>query len=131
MIVIVYLCVYCNSELSALTYFSPRYLRSLGLQPSLGGGAATRYRAPGHTSESREQRYWEMRHLYPVKGRDKGKGSGVGAAWQNDVMGQNIAKMAKQTEQNTKCFVKLEKLIEKVFTGATDKPGQPAKQANK
>ena len=80
MIVIVYLCVYCNSELSSLTYFSPRYLRSLGLQPSLGGGAATRYRAPGHTSQSREQRHWEMENLYPAKGRDKGsaKGSGKG-----------------------------------------------------
>ena len=68
--------LYCKSELSALIYFSLRYLTDIGLQPSKRTGES-RYRAAGHTSDSRAQRQWEMSLHWA--GYDHGAdGKGVG-----------------------------------------------------
>ena len=67
--------LYCKSELSALIYFSLRYLTNIGLEPSKGT-QDSRYRVSGHISDSRAQRQWEKNRVFP--GYDHGKGSGKG-----------------------------------------------------
>ena len=68
--------LYCKSELSALIYFSLRYLTMIGLEPSKGT-QESRYRVSGHVSDSRAQRHWEKNRVFP--GYDHGKGSGKGS----------------------------------------------------
>ena len=68
--------LYCKSELSALIYFSLRYLESIGLEPSRHT-EESRYRAAGHDSESRLQRQWEGAQVNiggGKKGYEKGGG---------------------------------------------------------
>ena len=85
--------LYCKSELSALIYFSLRYLRGIGLEPSLHV-EESRYRRADEISESRSRRRWEggvtgvnvkgglrSDHAYEKGGGKKGggkKGSGKG-----------------------------------------------------
>ena len=85
--------LYCKSELSALIYFSLRYLKTFGLKPSKDT-QDSRYRQTGHVSQSRAQRQWELNSIEGVydhghqgsgKGSDKGagkKGSEKGAGKQ-------------------------------------------------
>ena len=74
--------LYCKSELSALIYFSLRYLMNeCGLKPSKHT-QNSRYRPKDNVSQSRAQRQWELNSIegmYDHGHQGSGKGSDKGA----------------------------------------------------